>query len=80
MLVSVIIPGYNHAPYLRERIESVLNQEYPDFEVILLDDCSTDNSADIMQAYASGKYSSKGKDVRFVAVRQKLHRLSIAMV
>ena len=50
MLVSVIIPGYNHAPYLRERIESVLNQEYPDFEVILLDDCSTDNSADIMQA------------------------------
>ena len=29
MLVSDIIPGYNHAPYLRERIESVLNQEYP---------------------------------------------------
>ena len=67
MLVSVIIPGYNHAPYLRERIDSVLNQEYPDFEVILLDDCSTDNSADIMQAYASGKYSCKGRDVRFVA-------------
>ena len=67
MLVSVIIPGYNHAPYLRERIESVLNQEYPDFEVILLDDCSTDNSAEIMQAYASGKYSCKGREVRFVA-------------
>jgi glycosyltransferase involved in cell wall biosynthesis len=66
MLVSVIIPGYNHAPYLRERIESVLNQEYPDFEVILLDDCSTDNSAEIMQAYASGKYSCKGREVRFV--------------
>lgn len=66
MLVSVIIPGYNHAPYLRERIESVLNQEYPDFEVILLDDCSTDNSAEIMQAYASGKYSCNGREVRFV--------------
>ena len=67
MLVSVIIPGYNHAPYLRERIESVLNQEYPDFEVILLDDCSTDNSADIMQSYASGRYNCQGREVRFVA-------------
>lgn len=66
MLVSVIIPGYNHAPYLKERIESVLNQEYPDLEVILLDDCSTDNSAEIMQAYASGKYSCNGREVRFV--------------
>ena len=67
MLVSVIIPGYNHAPYLRERIESVLNQEYSDMEVILLDDCSTDNSAEIMQAYASGKYNCQGREVRFVA-------------
>lgn len=67
MLVSVIIPGYNHAPYLRERIESVLNQEYPDFEVILLDDCSSDNSAEIMQEYASGKYNCHGRQVSFVS-------------
>ncbi len=50
-LVSVIIPGYNHAPYLKERIESVLEQDYPCFEVILLDDCSPDNSAEIMLSY-----------------------------
>ena len=43
-LVSVIIPNYNHAPFLKERIDSVLNQTYQNFEVILLDDCSTDNS------------------------------------
>lgn len=66
MLVSVIIPGYNHAPYLRERIESVLYQEYPDMEVILLDDCSGDNSAEIMQNYASGKYNCHGRKVSFV--------------
>lgn len=36
--VSVIIPNYNHAPYLQRRIESLLNQTYTDFEVILLDD------------------------------------------
>lgn len=70
MLVSVIIPGYNHALYLRERIESVLNQEYPDFEVILLDDCSTDNSADIMQGYASEKYNCNGRKVSFVQNEQ----------
>ncbi len=50
-LVSVIIPSYNHAQYLRERIESVLGQDYPDFEVIMLDDHSTDDSAEIMRSY-----------------------------
>lgn len=49
--VSVIIPNYNHAPYLNLRIESVLNQTYQDFELILLDDCSTDNSQTILLEY-----------------------------
>jgi glycosyltransferase involved in cell wall biosynthesis len=43
-MVSVIIPSYNHASYLRKRIESVLNQTYPNFEIIILDDCSIDSS------------------------------------
>jgi glycosyltransferase involved in cell wall biosynthesis len=49
--VSVIIPNYNHARYLRGRIESVLRQTYRDFEVILLDDCSTDDSRSILGEY-----------------------------
>ena len=49
--VSVIIPNYNHAPYLVERIESVLSQDYQDFEIILLDDCSTDSSSEILKKY-----------------------------
>jgi hypothetical protein len=50
--VSVIIPNYNHARFLRQRIESVLRQTYQDFEVILLDDCSTDESRLILSEYA----------------------------
>ncbi len=49
--VSVIIPNFNHAPYLKRRIDSVLNQTFQDFEVILLDDCSTDNSVEILNGY-----------------------------
>jgi glycosyltransferase involved in cell wall biosynthesis len=49
--VSVIIPNYNHADYLEKRIESVLNQTYTNFEVIILDDHSTDNSAAIINRY-----------------------------
>jgi len=52
MKVSVIIPNYNHEKFLHKRIDSVLNQTFRDFELILLDDCSSDNSWDILQSYA----------------------------
>ncbi len=50
-LVSVIIPNYNHADYLRERIDSVLSQDFQDFEVIILDDKSKDNSMSVINEY-----------------------------
>lgn len=45
--VSVIVPSYNHAPFLKACLESVLSQDYPDLEVVLVDDCSTDDSVKI---------------------------------
>ena len=57
--VSVIIPNYNHAPYLKERIDSVLNQTYQDFEVIILDDCSPDNSVEVIEQYRSNPHVSR---------------------
>lgn len=57
-LVSVIVPNFNHSAYLMDRLESVYNQTYPNFEVILLDDCSTDDSRAILMEYAE-KYPDK---------------------
>ena len=42
--VSVVVPNYNYEPYLESRIASILNQTHPIFELIVLDDCSTDGS------------------------------------
>lgn len=50
-LVSVIVPNYNHARYLKQRLDSVFNQTYQNFEVIILDDCSTDNSLEVIEHY-----------------------------
>ena len=49
--VSIIVPNYNHARFLTQRLESIFNQTYQDFEVILLDDGSTDNSVEILEKY-----------------------------
>lgn len=51
--VSVIVPNYNHAAFLSQRMDSIVQQSFSDFEVIILDDASTDNSRDIIETYKS---------------------------
>ena len=51
LLVSIILPNYNHAYFLQERLDSIFNQTYQHFEVIVLDDCSTDSSLNILEPY-----------------------------
>lgn len=63
--VSVIVPNYNHARFLGERIDSILGQTFQDFEVILLDDCSTDDSVSVLKAY------SQHPQVRHVIVNER---------
>lgn len=50
--ISVIIPIYNVAEYIGECLDSLLIQTFQDFEVIIVDDCSTDNSVEIVESYA----------------------------
>jgi glycosyltransferase involved in cell wall biosynthesis len=51
-LVSVIVPNYNHGRFLERRLESIFNQDFTDYEVILLDDGSIDNSHLILEKYS----------------------------
>ena len=53
-LVSIIVPNYNHAPYLQERLDSILKQTFQDYELIILDDASTDHSLQIIKSCLAG--------------------------
>lgn len=53
--LSVLIAAYNAEQYLDECIQSVLNQKYSDYEIIIIDDGSTDSTYDICKKYASAK-------------------------
>jgi len=62
--ISVVMPNYNCEKYIWEAIESILNQTFTDFEFVIVDDGSTDNSWNIIQEYTK-------KDERIVAVRNE---------
>lgn len=51
-LVSIVMPCYNAEKYIASAIESVIKQTYPYWELIIVDDCSKDNSASIIKEYS----------------------------
>ena len=53
--ITVIIPTYNKADFISQTIESILRQTYQNFEVVIIDDCSKDNTAQVAQKYLSDK-------------------------
>lgn len=55
-LVSLVIPAYNHADFLRDALNSVLAQDYPLIEIIVIDDGSTDNTTDVLMEFSEGVY------------------------
>jgi len=67
--VSVIIPVYNASRFIGETIKSVLSQTYKDFEIIVVDDGSTDNSADIVKSFG---------DKKIILIKQKNRGVSAA--
>lgn len=67
--VSIIVPVYNAENFIKEAIESILNQSYGDFELILINDGSTDNSLEICEDYAK-------KDERIRIINNSNHGVS----
>lgn len=65
--VSIVIPVYNVEPYLKQALDSVVNQTLTDIEIICIDDCSTDGSYEILQEYAK-------KDNRFVILHHMVNQ------
>jgi len=51
--VSIVVPNYNHARFLKKRLDSIFEQSFQDFELIFLDDASTDQSREVFEAYES---------------------------
>lgn len=51
-LVSIVFTSYNHKEYLKQALDSLINQTYPNLEIIIIDDCSTDGSQEILKQYA----------------------------
>ncbi|MBI2283823.1 MAG: glycosyltransferase [Bacteroidetes bacterium] len=52
-LVSIVVASYNHAGFLRQRMDGLIAQTYQDIEIIVIDDCSTDNSREVLENYRS---------------------------
>ncbi len=69
--VSILLSSYNHANYLKKSIDSILNQTYNDFELIIVDDCSSDDSWKIIKSY---------KDKRIRKIRHKENKGSILTI
>ena len=72
-LVSIIMPSYNTAKYIKETIESVINQTYTNWELLIVDDCSTDNTDEIVKEFRDEriKYYKNGKNSGAAISRNK---------
>ena len=70
-IVTIIVLCYNHEKYIHDTLDSILNQTYSDIQILINDDCSTDNSWDIVLSYKE-LLSQKYKDVSIQRNNQNL--------
>lgn len=64
-IVSVVVPLYNYKRYIEENICSIMNQTYPHWEIIIVDDCSDDNPYDAIEPYL-------GEHIRYIRLEENM--------
>jgi glycosyltransferase involved in cell wall biosynthesis len=72
-LITVAIPSYNHAKYVAESIRGALDQTFEDFELLIVDDASTDNSVEIIKSFSDPR-------IRFIPLKQNLGICRVANI
>lgn len=74
--VSVIIPSYNHAPYIGKAVQSVLDQSFTDYELLISDDCSEDNSLTVLERYRNHPHVTLFEQKRHLGAVEQIHFLA----
>ena len=75
-MISIIMPCYNASKYVREAIDSVLIQTHTDFEFIIIDDCSTDDTWNIIQSYTDNRIKAYRNDENLKIVKTGIKGLN----
>jgi glycosyltransferase involved in cell wall biosynthesis len=76
--VSVILPVFNGADYICQCLDSLINQTYSNFEIIIIDDCSTDHTSEIIQGYADPRIRCYKNDINRGVVYSLNRAISLA--
>ena len=71
--ISVLVPTYNCVPYLKRALESVLNQTFKDFEIIVINDGSVDNTKKVVESY------QKANPGKIVYIYQENQGVAVAL-
>ena len=76
--VSVVIPMYNSEKYIGECLQSIAEQSFKDFEVIVVDDCSTDKSCEVVEKFIPKFRRGGGRDSKTFPLRKKFRQSGYA--
>ena len=68
-LVSFVVTSYNYEKYILQTLESIKNQSYSNFEIIVVDDCSNDNSCKIIE-----NFIADNQDLRITLIKQEINQ------
>jgi len=77
-LVSVVIPMYNSEKFISQTLESLLYQTMKNFEIVVVDDCSTDNSVEVVESFKSKFNSEAGGGIKCYKTSEKYRNAGFA--